>query len=171
MPSIPDEDHGDLRGYINELHHRKNPEFQSSRKTKRSVKVVNENDAIAYDDSSRQNGYNHYRGTSAKSDHGWRGSDDGGGPQWDPKPVNKGNPHTYGLQRRPETQYRLRTESKRSLSTSESDRSNSGNRSNQSARSKRSNRSHNRQTRYGQKTRRKAGRAAQISESDHDTTN
>ena len=27
MPSIPDEDHGDLRGYINELHYRKNPEF------------------------------------------------------------------------------------------------------------------------------------------------
>ena len=84
------------------------------------------------------------------TNRGRRGSDDDGGPQWDPKPVNKGNRHTNGLQRRPETQYRLRTESKQSLSTSESNRNNSGNRSNQSAPSKWSDRSHNRQTRYGQ---------------------
>ena len=58
---ISDEDHGDLCGLLNQRHHRKDPEFQSSRKTKRLVKVVNENDAMTNDDSSRQNGYDQPR--------------------------------------------------------------------------------------------------------------
>ena len=62
-------------------------------------------DAMTNDDSSQQNGYDRYRGTSAKSDCGQRGSDDDGGPLWDPKPVNKGNRHTNGLQQRPGTHY------------------------------------------------------------------
>ena len=83
------------------------------------------------------------------TNRGRRGSDDDRGPLWDPKRVNR-NLHTNGLQRRPGTHYRLRTESKRNLSQNESDRSNSGNRSNQSAQSKWSDQSHNRQTHYGQ---------------------
>ena len=101
------------------------------------------------DDSSQQNGYNHFRGTSAKSDRGRRGSGDDRSPLWDPKPVDRSR-HTNGLQRRPRTHYRSRTENKRNISQSESDRSNSGNRSNQSAQSKWSNQSHNRQTHYRQ---------------------
>ena len=112
MPLISDEDHGDLRGLLNERHHRKDQESQSLRKTKRLVKVVNENDAMKNDDSSRQNGHNHYGGTSAKSDPGRRGPGNDRGPLCDPTPVDKSR-YTNGLQRRPGAQYRQRTEKER----------------------------------------------------------
>jgi hypothetical protein len=101
------------------------------------------------DDSSRQNGYDHYGGTSAKSDRGRRGLGDDRSPLWDPTPVDKSR-YTNGLQRRPGMHYRQRTEKERNPSQSDSDRSNSGNRSTRSTQSRGSDRGHHTQTRYGQ---------------------
>ena len=126
MPLISEEDHGNLRGYLNDCHLRKDQESHSSRRTKQLVKVVSENDAMINDDSPRQNGYDHYRGTSTKSDRGRRGSGDGRSPVWDPKLVDKSR--YTNLQRRHRANYRWRTEGKRNTSQSDSD-SNSGNRS------------------------------------------
>ena len=151
LHSISEEDHGDLRSYLNERHLRKDQESQPSSRTKRLVKVVSENDAMINDDSPRQNGYDHYRGTSTKSDRGRRGSGDGRSPVWDPKLVDK-NRYTNGLQRRPGANYQWRTETERKRNPSQSDSdSNSGNRSTRSTQSRWSERSYQTQTRYGQK--------------------
>ena len=143
-PSISDEDHGDLGGKVNELHdHRRNQENQSAKKTKRFVKVVSENETMP---SSRGNGYEHTKGTSAKSDRKQCGTDEDKSPQWDPRPIDYKRCHIRGPQRGTPMQYRSRTESKRSLSPNKRDRSDSGN---QSAQSKWNGRSH-RRMRYGQ---------------------
>ena len=98
----------------------------------------------------RQNGYDHYRGTPAKSDCGRRGSGDGSCPVWDPKLVDKSR-YTNGLQRRPGANYQWRTENERKRNPSQRDcDSNSGNRSTRSTQSKWNDRSYHTQTRYGQ---------------------
>ena len=101
-------------------------ENQFALRAKRFVKVVSENKTMPYNVSSWRNGYNHTKGTSAKSDHERYGTDDDRSPQWDPRPVDYNKRHIRGPQRGTAMQYRSRTESKRS-ERSESDRSDSGN--------------------------------------------
>ena len=57
------------------------------------VKVMTENAPMSYDDSSQRNGYDHIKGTSAKSDRRRCGPDDDRGPQWDPRLVDNGKRH------------------------------------------------------------------------------
>ena len=112
------------------------------------MKVVSENETMPYNVSLGRNGYDHTKGTSANSDRERYGTDDDRGPQWDPRPVDYNRHNIRGPQRGTAMQYRSRTESNRARKANgvvgATEESNTG-----------------------KAARRKAGRAAQTSESDY----
>ena len=116
MPSPSDEDHDDLRGKVNELHdNRKNQKnLLVHRRTRRFVKVVSQGEAMPYNTSTRRNGYDQIKGTSANSDRERCGADDIRGPQWEPRSVNYDRSRSKsnkGHQRGTVMRYRSRTKS------------------------------------------------------------
>ena len=82
-PSNSDEDLGDLRGTLNEIHENR-MRNKIPKESQRSVKVVSEYKAKPYHALPRQYGYGH-KGTPAKSNRERSGlPDDDRRPQWDP---------------------------------------------------------------------------------------
>ena len=150
-PSNSDEDHGDLRGTLNELHDRR--KSKTLEESKRSVKVVYENRSKPYNASSRQYGHNiDHKGSSAKSGRERSGlTDDDRRPQWD-STLEYENRDNTGPYRR--FQPRSRHLSNRSTGSNSDGRSN---------RSKRNRESDQTKERYGQEslaqTRRDRGEA------------
>ena len=137
-PSNSDEDHGDLRGMLNERRHdqRKNKTLEESQ---RSVKVVYENRSKPYNASSRQYGHNiDHKGSSAKSGRERSGlTDDDRRPQWE-STLEYENRDSTGPHRRFRPRSRHLSNRSNKSSGSDSDgRSNGSKRSRESERTKR----------------------------------